>query len=1176
MLLMALGMIFSCQRVELPEEEVTESSDSKVFGEATIRFGTLLPSSPQTKALGDAPFVEGDQPDDIKSLYLVIFDANGMLVESRPAHILSQQTHDGHPYESEYEVTLTMSDQPRIIHFIANCPVDQIVYGHETSIIGNMYVEKDKDPGTPETAYWARITVDDLIIEDAHTDNPHFANEDVDAAFSCVPLLRNFSQISVLHDDKNISTPANVKFTYLGFTVYNTVDMGTVAPYNKLLPYDFATGKFQSFLETPTKTYSYPDFLNLRYPYEGHALAAADLNTDIEKDPVSDDGYKWYNDDNPYYMYERKISVKTDIDSLWNESPPHLIIKGMWQEGDDKPAEVCYYKVDLVYKIKGSNDEDREIKYYNILRNFKYQFTITSVEHKGYSTVLEAVNGATSNNLAGSSTTSNFTNISDNEGRLWVSYTDKMLVTGDRITFYYRYEPVLGSGKYENNLISKGGHISFEDPDGGQIAGANVIERFAVADEDEEDGEWAGYRRVDIDINEPDDNGDVKEQSFVLRTDKATLSREIRHTLREKYTMEVECTPAVLANIGEELKLDIRLPGGLTANMFPLVLRIEVENTSLSPDASKNTIPVEVGKSTIPGKVGQPTFYYVKTIETKDDYDNLTADGTSKVVTTHWITNIANSASKIYVSNEYFVDGIDNFLNGVIFTDVKVIPGDSIFYGVGETADITFTMSDDDNNYQNKEVTVQLNGLADANGNTELKVKPSSGNRTVRINGLLTTSLDGNVSFTVSHADYISVTSSPVQRQQGVFTDLKVGNNPAGGAIFKGKDQKTSLSFKLDSKDVNPTNRQITVQLFGLINGEDGLSSVTFTPTGPNVLIDNLYTTTDDGNIRVIVTETNGVYDEYIANFTRRDRQFQNVRIEEASVGASAGQNVTFKFTIPDEEYTEDMVVNVDMVNLVAASTGQPGEKDKLVVATKANNSYTYTPSRAGEHTLNLKTTENAAGECSVTISASGFSDASAEVEQSAATHALKASNKNSNANNNVYDCQAVYQMSSLTQGGSYKLVFYAKADQQIDRNNFGIYLKTTDGDGQQRQLDNLGPVTTEWQRWEIDLNQNQNSINYGNYNMLAFNIGKVVPGNAIYFDKVSLVEVRSGREFIINGDFEESTGADFLSSEENKYDGNKGPAPTNTWWVKMNTNANPKPDCTLELVENGYEGTTP
>ena len=372
---MALGMIFSCQRVELPEEEVVESSDSKVFGEATIRFGTLLPSSPQTKAFGDAPFGDEDQPDDIKSLYLVIFDANGMLVESRPAHNLSQQTHNGHPYESEYEVTLTMSDQPRIIHFIANCPVDQVVYGHETSIIGNMYVEKDKDPGTPETAYWARITVDDLIIADADTENPHFANQDVAAAFQCVPLLRNFAQISVLQDDEKIETPDNVTFTYLGFTVYNTVDMGTVAPYNKLAPYTFATGKFQSFLESPTKTYSYPDFLNLRYPYEGHALAEAHLNTDIEviADDGHDqyyDGYKWYNDDNPYYMYERKVSVKTDNESMWNESPPHLIIKGLWQE-TGKAAEALKLYEEIKTKYPATPEGNEINKYISRINNAK-------------------------------------------------------------------------------------------------------------------------------------------------------------------------------------------------------------------------------------------------------------------------------------------------------------------------------------------------------------------------------------------------------------------------------------------------------------------------------------------------------------------------------------------------------------------------------------------------------------------------------------------------------------------------------------------------------------------------------------------------------------------------------------------------------------------------------------
>ena len=909
MILAALGLIFSCQRVVLPEEKPVDSSGDKVFGEATITFSTLLPSGPQTKAMGDAPFGEGDNPDDIKSLYLVIFDANGMLVESRPATIIRQKEHQGvnHLYESEYSVTLTMSDQPRIIHFIANCPVDQIAYGHETSIIGNMYVEKDQDAGTPETAYWARITVDDLIVADIDTDDPHFANNAVQAAFQCVPLLRNFAQISVLHDT-NIQAPDGVTFEYLGFAVYNTVDMGTVAPYSNKMPYTFETGKFQSFLEPGgTKTYSYPDFQEMQYPYEGHALSAADLNQSLEiANPTSEDDatkYKWYGPDESFFMYERKVSVQTDNEAMWNESPPHLIIKARYN------GDICYYKVDLVYKIT-ENGKVREIKYYNILRNFRYQFTIKSVEHKGYNTVLEAINGATSNNLAGSSTTSKFTNISDKEGRLWVSYTDKLLVTGDPITFYYRYEPELGSGTYNNNLITEnGGFISFNDPYGGQIAGGSVISSFEVGDEITE-GEWTGYRKIDIGINAPDTNGEAYEQSFILRTDKATLSREIRLTLREKYTMTVECTPAVLANIDEKLKLDIKLPGGLTENTFPLALRIEVANMSLSPDASQNTIPVEVGKSTIEGKVGQPTFYYIKTIDTKADYDALPTEGTNKVVRTHWVTNIAKSASDIYVTNAYFNDAHDSFLNGVIFKDLKITPDGEIFYGKGESASITFTMSDDDDQYNQKDVTVTLNGLADQNGNTVLTVRPDG--RTVTIGNLVTTSVSGNVSFTVSHPEYISVTSDEVARHQGVFSNLKVGNNSNGGAIPKGADLKTSVSFSLDKDDNNYQNRQIIVQFVGLVD-ENGASSMTLTPTGRDVLIQNLYTRTAEGNIRVTVSERDGEYAESVANFTRRDRAFTNLEfVDKESLGGDAEEPVDFKFEIPEDEYVAGMSVNVE------------------------------------------------------------------------------------------------------------------------------------------------------------------------------------------------------------------------------------------------------------------------
>lgn len=894
MILAALGMLFSCQRAELPAEELSTLPESEITGEATIRFSAMLPLDPDTKAMGDAP-IDGDN-SDIKNMFLVIFDENGMLVEHREATNIALHSHDGHNYEASYDVTLTITDQPRIIHFIANCPVEQITYGHETSIIGNMYVEKDQDSGTPETAYWARIEVSDLIVAGAGTDNPYFETESVAQAFKCVPMLRNFAQINVKNVDQ-IQVPEGHTFVFEGFTVYNTVDMGTVAPYNK------GIGAFQSFINPETNArYKYPDFLEMQPPYEGHALAAAELNQSLEiANPSSTNDetkYKWYGPEDSFYMYERKISVKTADESKWNESPPHVIIKGKYD------GQTCYYKVDLVYDVV-ENDKVSEIVYYNILRNFKYQFTLTKVANKGYPSVDEAVKGATSNNLAGSATTSNFTNISDNQGRMWVSYTDKVLVTNDDITLYYRYEPDLGSGEYNNNLKDiDGGVIQIVDLDGVEIEGSNVIKKITVADNDETTGEWAGYRRIDIKVNDP--QAKSKEQTIVIKSDQATLARRVHYTLRQKFTLDVACTPKIEAVIGEPVQVDIILPGGLTESMFPLNLMVEVADMTLSPNADKNTIPVEIGPSTIPDKNGKPAFYYVVTISHKDEYNKLPSLGTNKVVSTYWLSNIANSASTVYVTNPYFNPDSAPFGNGMKFLDVKInddklINTSQLFYGAGESVAISFTKSSYDNNFTNRNITVKLNGLADANGNTTLTVKPTGNTHTIQ--NLVTTTLDGSVSFTVEENDYITTESQTVSRYQGEFTDLKLGGVSSGEDIPKGADYKTSISFKLDSFDPRPKSRQVKVDFDGLIDA-NGQTSQTITPSGSEVVIENLYTLTSAGNISFTVTEVNGVYEDAVAQFGRIDMRFTNLTLpQNIRQGENRKVNISFQMSESDADF---------------------------------------------------------------------------------------------------------------------------------------------------------------------------------------------------------------------------------------------------------------------------------
>ena len=667
MILAMAAMLFSCQKPELTEPDLKPGE--VVSGEVKVSFTAMLPSAPHTKAMGEDP------NSDIQSMHLVIFDGNGMYVETREATILpGDLTHNSdlvdkngnpipHLYEREFEVTLTVTDQPRIIHFIANCPIGQIVYGHEASIIGNMYVEKDDDPDTPETAYWARIEVPYILVqevENADGTTKYVPEANILPKFQHIPMLRNYAQV-VVKNGTNKNANQTSPFEFIGFTLYNTIDMGTVAPYNN------NTQQFQSFVGPDGMRYKYPALTALNY--RGHALAAADLNTSLELDSSNDDGYKWYaplpEDElsltditqSAFFMYERKISVKTNEEDKWSESPPHLIIKGRYD------GKVYYYKVDLVYNVFGdpANPEQvTDIEYYNILRNFRYQFTISEVAGPGYDSVQEAINGATSNNLSGSATTTKFTNISDEVGRLWVSYTDTTLVSNNTITLKYKFVPDLDNHEVTNNVVGSG--VTFENMEG------DVIKNYTVAETDIEGGAWDGFREVTIQVKDPQTM--TKEQTIVIKSANANLSRDVRYYLKEKYPMIVQCNPKkVAAKIGAEVGVDIKLPVGLTEDMFPLDLEIEVYDMSLSPDAAKNIMPVEKGLSIIPlpEKVGKNTFRFLKSIETKAEYDALPTEGTNKVINTYWLTNMANNGSTVYVYNKYFEIGSDNFINAKSF-----------------------------------------------------------------------------------------------------------------------------------------------------------------------------------------------------------------------------------------------------------------------------------------------------------------------------------------------------------------------------------------------------------------------------------------------------------------------------------------------------------------------------
>ena len=798
-ILAATAMLFSCQKPELTEQEMQPVQGVEVGNEAAISFTALVPGNPDTKAMTETP-------TDLVSMHLVIFDGNGMYVETREAMKGSAKTHDGHNYETTFEVTLTVTDQPRIIHFIANCPVEQILYGHEASIIGNMYTTKanyvEEDRTEYETAYWARVEVPYILVEETSVGSGKYRPiPGILGSFQCVPMLRNYAQV-IVKDSENTT-----EFEYLGFTLYNTIDLGTVAPYNN------TTQKFQNFVNSATgKPYKYPNLA-----YQGHALAAADLNTTLEMDSTSDDGYKWYTDTNPFYMYERKISVKTDEEEKWSESPPHVIIKGRYN------GKINYYKVDLVYNVYGdatNPNQVTDIVYYNILRNFRYQFTISEVAGEGYDNVPDAINGSTSNNLSGSATTTKFTNISDEVGRIWVSYTDTTLVSNNQVSLKYKYVPDLDKMTVTNNdLVADGGAITLENLTG------DVISDYEIADSDIVGGQWDGYREITFFINDPEDM--TKEQTVVVRTDNANLTRDVRYYLKNKYLLEVECTPKVEARIGAPVEIDLKLPVGLTDDMFPLTLNIEVDKMSLSPDATQNTLPVEVGASIIPGNASAKTFHFVKTFETKEEYDILQTVGTQKILKTYWLTNVVNNEATVWVTNKYFNDASDNFVNAKSFVSLTLNNGNTVREGAGRTVSATLVIPQTDNDFASRNIKFTLEGLS-YNGSTEpFYITPTS--RTVTINNLVTTDANSTLKITAEEESYAMISAS-VGRRRGTFSNLTFSQNGTTvTSLPSATSQNVDFTFEMsDYEDGMP----VTVELEGLEPTDNTLTrSTTYTYT---------------------------------------------------------------------------------------------------------------------------------------------------------------------------------------------------------------------------------------------------------------------------------------------------------------------------------------------------------
>ncbi|NLX41640.1 MAG: hypothetical protein GXY75_07110 [Bacteroidales bacterium] len=685
-ILMVLAL-FSCQKFDIEDIDISQIDGDKVI----VNIGLDVPEmSPLTKAFGDDPLAAGTE----MPLHIVVFDGEGMYVERATANFVSISPSD----QINYQCTLTASSNKRILHLVGNVASPATV-GTEYDVFAEFAVQGTQD------AFWQRVVLDNGI----RTDNGSLSPETA-AKLTRVPVVRNYSKVTAV----KASTVTN--FTITGLTVVNTLNRGSVAPYNGAA-LSFVDYMKPSAGEKKCKTYGEL----LQEGYTGNIPSG----TTLINIPSSLSSATYKNEGEPFYLYERT--------QPGDQTNTFAIIRGRYNGSTTD----TYYKVDLIYNEGGVN------KFYHILRNFNYEIEITHVSARGSATAAEAAAGTAFNNISADVQLKNLTNISDGTARLFVSYTDTIINTTNDVKFRFKYYPNYAQGTPNNNGVQ----IGVEN--GTIFSSGSVLSNTPITS-----GQWAGWNEVTLDVT-----GTIgslaKRQAVTVIAPGTGLSREIRYVLRQKRTMHVTCAPKVLNQIvhaNGDVHIDI--PNDLDSTAFPLQFLVDTDTKSLYPRVDGPAVGQIMPLVVTVDANGRGSFAFQRTL-TWTEYLGLSASPTYPghkritcwMETNEGVTSTTDDEIHVYVTNKYFNDGTDFFIRiPLTITNALLANGD--MYGAGRAVTLTFTV-----NKLNEPLRINLTeglvGSGSYAGQTEINLPPTT-QTTVTI-PLTTTTFGGPRTADIEH-----------------------------------------------------------------------------------------------------------------------------------------------------------------------------------------------------------------------------------------------------------------------------------------------------------------------------------------------------------------------------------------------------------------------------------------
>lgn len=721
-----------------------------------------------TKALGE------DSP--LENFYVAVFGSSGYLKEYVKASLLSKNPE---PYEYEdfsgrhrsvdaytFSITLTLSDSPRILHFIGNGP-SSLPFGYADAVLPSLL----SDPGTG--SYWQTKTVPGIRARKSETEYVDAHGEtvfvgdyiDIDgnkiidghgyvpddattAAFAAIPMIRNWSKIVVTKDTSEDPVTHEINdpcFEPYSYAVVNAPSRGTIVPHCA------ATGFVSNY-----QNRSFDELENMGYTSNTPVGTPFDTSVPSAEDFINCTGKVSPASDGAVYLFERPVPSE----SL---QPTHVILYGHYRNPDDLEHEGDYfYKVDLMV-----NSE-----YYPIFRNFKYQIVIRKILSQGHHTPEAAAAAAGSADVSADITTSHLSDISDGKGRLviqpWMSRTFIDQQVDNQILHAY-----LMSDIYTETIEMEPDSVTvtalpmpYGDPD--------LITNLSIDPPSTEPGS-VGWRTIHFSTTAPS-------QYVLSQTLRVTgyhkygrLYRDVVITVQPIQQMKLVCSSRRLpSEKGAEQNISISIPDGLSESMFPLQFNIEAEDRTLSPDVSRegNNLPVAFSPSISEHEnyAGKPSYHFVYTLSW-EDYRSLSAtiddeDYVWRTFTCYFKTNCDESATTVWVENHYFYKESVRFVNyrsAMTFRDLNFTG--SIPCAEDETVTVHFTVDmDPDKSYPEDFPIILLKARGMLPLSDELVPGPTSGtyvfkptSATVDLD-FSTITDDGDLALELSAEEYVPQT----------------------------------------------------------------------------------------------------------------------------------------------------------------------------------------------------------------------------------------------------------------------------------------------------------------------------------------------------------------------------------------------------------------------------------